>query len=305
MGKKILWSFNPFQDDPKILRRVSATLRVLARQTRLPVQPTYVVSPAEVRVDLEFSVPVQERYRAVALQECSRALKKYSFPGLLPAEVLVENKLSLSASARSLANYAKKTSAEAIVVGTQGKHGLGRFLLGSFAETLLLEASTPVITVNPRLQKPRPWKNVLFASDFSPASRRAFSSLCGLVKKWKPKVTLFHSIPLPFPWAYPATEYLLGLQPLSEGEYLRQVQKDNARKAQAFLKLARAAKLPCDLRFTTSGEDVAMAVLHEARRGKVDCIALAAQTGRLETRLLGSASRGILREAPVPVWILR
>jgi len=305
LAKKILWSFNPFQEDPRVLRKVSAFLKILARQSKSPVQPVYVVSPAEVRVDLEFSVPAQDRYRAVALLECARALRKISFPGLQAPEVLVENNLRLSASARSLAKYAQKIGAEAIVVGTQGKHGLGRLLLGSFAETLLLHSATPVITVNPLLKKTRPLKRALFASDFSAASRRAFAVFCAFLKKLKAKVTLFHSIPLPFPWAYPATEYLLGLQPLSEGEYLRKVQKENTQKAQAFLKIARRAKVPCELRLETSSHDVGSATLGYAKAKKIDAIALAAQTGRWETTLLGSTSREILREATMPVWVLR
>ncbi|MFO1462775.1 MAG: universal stress protein [bacterium] len=305
MSKKILWSFNPFQDEPQLLKNVAGFLKILARQAGAPIEPVYVVSPAEVNVVLEFSVPAKDRFAAVAQLECEKVLKKIAFPGLRKATVLVESQVRLSASAKTLAQYAKKCGAAAVVVGTHAKSGLGRLLLGSFAETLIFASQTPLLIVNPHLKKPRALRRVLFASDFSPDSRRVFRRLCEFLKPLKSQLTLFHAIPKPFPWAFPATQYLLGARSMSEGEYLREVEREDARMAEPFLKIAKAARLPCQLQLKLSGDDVAAAALAQAAKAKADMIALSAQTGRVETALLGSTSRGILREASVPVWVLR
>lgn len=303
--KRILWSFNPFQNDPKVMKNALALLKALAKQSKLPVEPVYVVSPAEVNVVLEFSVPAKDRFQAVARLECEKALKKHSFPGLLPPTVLVENQVRMSASAKTLAQYAEKNGAYTIVVGTHGKSGLGRILLGSFAETLLYHAKTPVLLANPHLAKASALKHFVFASDFSPASEGVFSQFCAFLKPLKAKVTLYHLVPKPFPWASPATSYLLGSQTLSEGQYLREIAEENRSKAEKFQKIAKKQKVSCELRFETSDEDVAASILKLAKRLKADAVALAAQTGRWETALLGSTSRGLLREGRIPIWVLR
>ncbi|MCC6274000.1 MAG: universal stress protein [Deltaproteobacteria bacterium] len=303
--KRILWSFNPFQNDPKVLKNAVALLKLLSRQTGLKVEPVYVVSPAEVNVVLEFSVPAKDRYQAVAKLECEKILKKIQFPGLLPPTVLVENQVRLSASAKALAAYAQKTEAYAIVIGTHGKSGLGRALLGSFAETLLYHAKTPVLLVNPHLRAPAALKHFLFASDFSAASRQAFGEFCAFLKPLKAKATLYHIVPKPFPWASPATAYLLGTQTLNEAQYLREVARENLDKAEEFQKVAKKAGVPCEVRLETSDEDVAAAILKRTKGLKADGVGLAAQTGRWETALLGSTSRGLLREGRIPVWVLR
>jgi nucleotide-binding universal stress UspA family protein len=46
-----------------------------------------------------------------------------------------------------IVNYAKKVHADAIVIGTHGRSGLKRFLMGSVAEGVLRSAPMPVLTV--------------------------------------------------------------------------------------------------------------------------------------------------------------
>ncbi|MCE9625168.1 MAG: universal stress protein [Deltaproteobacteria bacterium] len=305
MKKNILWSFNPFQNDPLVLKNTVALLRSLSKQLKMAVEPVYVVSPAEVNVVLEFSIPAKDRFQAVANLECEKVLKKIKFPGLMKPKILVENNLRLSASAKALAKYAAKSNAFAIVVGTHAKKGLGRFLLGSFAETLLFHAKTPVLLVNPLMKKPRPLKKALFSSDLSEASKKAFDRFSAFLKPLKAKVLLYHLVPKPFPWAYPATEFLLGARSQSEKEYLGYVEKENTRKAEAFRKVAKKHGISCEFRLETSEENVATTLVSSYKKLAIDAIGLAAQTGRLETTLLGSTSRELLRESPIPIWVLR
>lgn len=48
---------------------------------------------------------------------------------------------------REIVGYARDVQADAIVMGTHGRRGFQRFLMGSVAEGVLRAASTPVITV--------------------------------------------------------------------------------------------------------------------------------------------------------------
>jgi len=61
-----------------------------------------------------------------------------------------------------------------IVVGTHGRTGLGRVLVGSVAETIFREAPCPVLTVGPRLIGDPKWslkiREILYATDLTPCS---------------------------------------------------------------------------------------------------------------------------------------
>jgi nucleotide-binding universal stress UspA family protein len=46
---------------------------------------------------------------------------------------------------------AKETGCDLIVMGTHGRTGLGRLLMGSVAETVLRKAPCPVLTVKSQL----------------------------------------------------------------------------------------------------------------------------------------------------------
>jgi len=57
---------------------------------------------------------------------------------------------SRSSTALDILAVAKETSVDLIVVGTRGRTGLGKFLLGSVAEEVLRSADRDVLAVPPR-----------------------------------------------------------------------------------------------------------------------------------------------------------
>ena len=82
-----------------------------------------------------------------------------------------------------------------IVVGTHGRTGFERILLGSFTEHLIRSAPCPVLTVGPRIKKGaeqefRP-KQVLFATDASADSFRALPYAILFAEK-RCELTLLH-----------------------------------------------------------------------------------------------------------------
>jgi nucleotide-binding universal stress UspA family protein len=61
--------------------------------------------------------------------------------------VRVEQRLEEGDPAKVIANLAKETKAGLIIMGTHGRTGLGRVLLGSVTEQVLRAAQCPVLTV--------------------------------------------------------------------------------------------------------------------------------------------------------------
>ncbi len=70
----------------------------------------------------------------------------------------------------------EKTKVDLIVLGTRGRTGAGKLLLGSQAEAIFRRASCPVLTVGPHAQTitggEKELRELLYATDFSPESQR-------------------------------------------------------------------------------------------------------------------------------------
>lgn len=61
--------------------------------------------------------------------------------------IRVERKLLLGDAAHEIVALARKSQCDLIVMGTHGRTGLGRLLMGSVAEIVLRKAQCPVLTV--------------------------------------------------------------------------------------------------------------------------------------------------------------
>jgi nucleotide-binding universal stress UspA family protein len=84
-----------------------------------------------------------------------------------------------------------------IVLGTHGRRGLRKFVLGSVAEQVFRLAQCPVLTVGPHAMDEgiadANFATILFATDFSSGSRRALSYAVSLARANKSHVILLHA----------------------------------------------------------------------------------------------------------------
>jgi nucleotide-binding universal stress UspA family protein len=85
-----------------------------------------------------------------------------------------------------------------IVIGTRGRTGMGRALLGSVAEEILRRAPCPVLTVGPHISKDTErrleMKEILYATDFSPESLSALPYAVSLAQEHQARLTILHVI---------------------------------------------------------------------------------------------------------------
>lgn len=99
-----------------------------------------------------------------------------------------------------LEDVVQRHSIDLIVLGTHGKHGLKKLMLGSRAEQIFRQASCPVLTIGPRVAPPTnddvTFKCILFATDFSAGSLRALPYALSLAEENQAKLILLHVIPL-------------------------------------------------------------------------------------------------------------
>ncbi len=91
-------------------------------------------------------------------------------------------------------------SVDLIILGTHGKHGLKKCVLGSASEQIFRKASCPVLTIGSHVRKPPAdgalFKQIIFATDFSAGSLRALPYALSLAEENQAHLILPHVIPL-------------------------------------------------------------------------------------------------------------
>jgi nucleotide-binding universal stress UspA family protein len=99
------------------------------------VEPPPFVSFGE----LEKALQLPEGYR----RELEESLRRFQSP----EPVSIEHCLYTGHPAKEILSLARERHCDAIVMGTHGRTGLGRLLLGSVAEEVVRKAPCPVLTV--------------------------------------------------------------------------------------------------------------------------------------------------------------
>jgi nucleotide-binding universal stress UspA family protein len=109
----------------------------------------------------------------------------------------------------NLAGIVEENNVGLIVVGTHGRTGLGKLLLGSVAEDILRHAPCPVLTIGPKVTgraKLRALRNrdlapaelevhqVVYATDFGPGSDAHAALAAVLAEEFRARLTLIHVI---------------------------------------------------------------------------------------------------------------
>ena len=95
----------------------------------------------------------------------------------------------------------RQESADLLVVGTHGRHGIGKLFFGSIAEQIFRQAYCPVLTFGPRSDD-RPWfetsstqRTFLFATDFGHASLQGLPQAIAAANQFGAKLAFLSIIP--------------------------------------------------------------------------------------------------------------
>jgi nucleotide-binding universal stress UspA family protein len=93
----------------------------------------------------------------------------------------------------------EKNNTDLVVIGTHGRTGLGKLILGSVAEEIFRTVSCPVLTVGPHSSAYRaasgPIREILYATDLSLESEGAGAYAVSLAQEFESRLILLHVIP--------------------------------------------------------------------------------------------------------------
>jgi len=210
------------------------------------------------------------------------------------AEILVVEGVPVD----EILRQARETSSDLIVMGTQGRGGVIRMLLGSVAMEIVRHAPCPVLAVKSTAARERPrgdettatpgapngpaFSTILHPTDFSDRARHAFDLACTLARGGARLIVL-----------YVVEEVHIAAEDFEESlnERLRELRPEDPTIA---------------VEYRLREGDTIEEILHEAAESSCDLIALGThgRTG-LGRLLLGSVAEAVLRRAGCPVLVAR
>jgi nucleotide-binding universal stress UspA family protein len=111
----------------------------------------------------------------------------------LPHETILERQLGIWTTVkRTIEDH----DIDLIVLGTHGRTGAQKLLLGSVAEEIFRRSPVPVLTIGPRVHSgahnDARFHRVLFATDFTPASLAAMPYAVSLAQESQARLVLLH-----------------------------------------------------------------------------------------------------------------
>ncbi len=154
---------------------------------------TVNVLPRMPFVDVE--QPDPEQSKMWSKQQLAALAGSEPFNGLQHKEFIEEGDVP-----EVLSKLVRKYGIDLIVIGTGGRKGLGKLLLGSVAEEIFRRAECPVLTVGPHATG---WeidgnlRHILFATDFGPESIHGLPYAISLAEENRARLTLLHVEPEP------------------------------------------------------------------------------------------------------------
>jgi nucleotide-binding universal stress UspA family protein len=196
---------------------------------------------------------------------------------------------------------AQAKNADLIVLGTHGRSGFERLVLGSVTEKVLRKAHGAVLTVPPATQAPTApglFKRIVAAIDFSDASLRSLTYALSLAQEANAELTVVHVVHMPH----------------TDGEWIPGVD-DMASLARQFVESSRtklhesvpaAAREWCHVNERVETGRPYREILRVARETDAGLIVLGTHGyGVIDRLFIGSTAQHVVRQAPCPVLTVR
>ncbi|MDZ4701096.1 MAG: universal stress protein [Rhodothermales bacterium] len=197
-------------------------------------------------------------------------------------------------TAPMILSYAAEEQVELIVIGTHGRRGLRRFLLGSVAEEVIRGASCDVCAVREGVE-PLQVRRLLVPLDLSPTSAAQLDAATRLAGLFGAEIDLLYVLPnTPLPaWGIDA-DVLYGLMP----ERKHQAEQELTALAAGLVKTGIVAR-------STVEEGFAGSIIREAgERLQSDLIVIAPHSrGVIERFFLGSVTEWVIRHSDRAVYL--
>jgi nucleotide-binding universal stress UspA family protein len=205
-----------------------------------------------------------------------------------------------------LSEVIQRDQIDLLVLGTHGRGGLKKVILGSVAEELFRLAACPVLTVGPNVPAEpagaKQSRRVLFATDFGPASLHALQYAISLANESNARLILLHVVtPVPAvevgPYWYPGTDFV------EQQKTARERYIDRLREL-----IPPEANLPSEPEFLVDFDFAPDAIVRIAVVSDADLIVMGvnrAASARASAHMPWATAHEVVCHAPCPVLTVR
>jgi nucleotide-binding universal stress UspA family protein len=242
--------------------------------------PPYPYPAMPVAVD--FVTPIRD----AAQKQLASAFEALKLRG-----VEARSELLYGPPGSAILETAEHRKADLIVVGTHGRKGVMRALLGSVAEKVVRLAQVPVLTVRGSTTA---FSKILVPTDLSEHAERALSTATSLARVSGAKLHVVHVGPR-VPYFGP---------PLAAGRaFASELMVESRKEFDSYMATVRARGIEAT---QTLSEGVAYVEINRAAKDVgADLIVMGTQgrTG-IERVLLGSVAERVVRTSPIPVMVV-
>jgi nucleotide-binding universal stress UspA family protein len=215
----------------------------------------------------------------------------------LNALSIVQNQVEDVSPPERITAYVEEQDIDLVVMGTHGRRGLQRMLMGSITEEVVRTAACPVLTVRSDTPESahRTVRRILVPVDFSDASKTAVRHASELAQTYDAQLDLLHVVEqVAYPSAY-------GVDPgyHSPQEVIPRVEKSLGEMAREELD-SENVKVSATVGYGP------LTILDYIDENDIDLVVIAThgRTG-LERMLLGSVAERVLRRSSAPVFVVK
>jgi nucleotide-binding universal stress UspA family protein len=235
------------------------------------------------------------------------AMKRFA-EGEAGPNVPIEFDIAEGSTADAILAKADAMPADLLVMGTHGRSGFERLVLGSVTEKVLRKAACPVLTVPRGVPDAVPAPPVLFkrivcAVDFSDCSMHALNYAMSLAQEAEARLTVMHVIELPPDVPREVHENVLA-GPRNLREYVALAEED--RRARLRDAIPESVRAYCAVDTILATGKPYREILRVAEEQEAELLVIGIHgRGAIDRLLFGSTAQHLVRQASCPVLTLR
>jgi nucleotide-binding universal stress UspA family protein len=212
-------------------------------------------------------------------------------------------------TAGEIVNQAADMGAGLVVMGTHGRTGFDRLLLGSVTEKILRKATCPVLTVPRRHPDAVPatqalFRRILCPVDFSDCSMHALAYAISLAQDLGAHLIVLHAMTYELAVTPDMYGAIIMNDPETLGAFYRRYEADTRQRMADAVPATLAAS--CSVETMVSTGKPGGEILRVASEQQADLIVVGVQgRGAADLMFFGSTTNHVLREAVCPVLTVR
>ncbi|MCB0366988.1 MAG: universal stress protein [Bdellovibrionaceae bacterium] len=279
-SERIIWTLDLLDFKPGPAKKQLRFAEDLFPDRKVEIQPTFVFR--DIRGG-------QSNHYQWCTLLFKKVLSQFKSKSLRPGKIVTQipPPYNVRAYVRALLNTPYTKRAHMILATTANRSGLNRFLLGSFAETLLLTCHKPLLFFSAGSRVPTSIKTIIFPTDFSDESFRAFKICVKRAAAVNAKILLFYAVN----------------QRTFDPKLTKRYMEEKA-LTDKWVLWAEKSGVRITPIIEAAPENPASALIHFAIKKRVHLIVMASVSSPVEVILAGSTTRQVVRQAPVPVWVI-